>query len=257
VKPTGVRAAYNRSAEAWDAGPAAVYSRLAAALVARAPVAVSHARVLDLGAGTGAAGRAALDAGAREVVGVDLAEAMVRRLGPPIRGVHADACHLPLRADAVDRVGAAASLGHLPDPVAALRDARRVGTAVLASAFAEGWTHPAKAGVDAALAELGFVPPPWYVELKREVEPKVDGHGALAGSAAAAGYEDVRVAVVQVETGLDTPAALAAWRLGMAHLAPFVQTLTPPEREQAIAAAEAAVQGAPPLVIPMVVLAAR
>ena len=257
MKSAAMRTAYNRSAEAWDAGPAAVYSRLAAALVARTPVAIPGARVLDLGAGTGVAGRAALDAGARDVVGVDLAEAMVRRLRPPIRGVHADAAQLPFPRNSFDLVVAAYSIGHLPDPVGALREARRVGAAILASAFDAGWTHPAKAGVDAALAELGFVPPRWYVDLKRDVEPRVDGPAALGASAASAGYEDVSVTVVEVETGLDSPAALAVWRLGMAHLAPFVQTLTPPARARAVAAAEAAVEGAPALIVPMVVLAAR
>ncbi len=253
----GVRAAYNQSAEAWDAGPAAVYACLAGALVRCAPVPLPDARILDLGAGTGVAGRAALAAGARDVVGVDLAEAMLRRLGPPIRGVHADVSRLPFRAGAFDLVIAAYSLGHLPDPVGALREARRVGPAVLASAFADGWTHPAKAAVDAALVELGFAPPPWYVELKRDIEPRVGAPAALAATARAAGYDDVRVTVVDVATGVDTPGALAAWRLGMAHLAPFVRTLSPAQRQRATAAAEAAVRGAPPLVIPMVVLAAR
>jgi len=45
-----------------------VYARLAGALVAGPPVSLAGALVLDLGAGTGLAGRAALAAGARQVV---------------------------------------------------------------------------------------------------------------------------------------------------------------------------------------------
>jgi len=69
----GVRTAYNRSADAWTGGPEAVYDRLAEVLLASSPVPLEGARVLDVGAGTGAASRAALGAGARSVVAVDVA----------------------------------------------------------------------------------------------------------------------------------------------------------------------------------------
>lgn len=59
-----------------------------------------------------------------------------------------------------------------------------------------------------------------------------------------------------VPTGLSTPAELASWRLGMAHLAPFVRSLGPPHAAAARRAAEHAVAGAEPLAVSMVVLTA-
>jgi hypothetical protein len=60
---TGVRASYDAAAGGWASGPGPMYARLAGALIAAAPVPLAGRRVLDLGAGTGAAGRAALAAG--------------------------------------------------------------------------------------------------------------------------------------------------------------------------------------------------
>jgi SAM-dependent methyltransferase len=250
-----MQVAYDRSADAWTAGPEQVYARLAQTLVDAAPVPLGGARVLDLGAGTGVASRAALAAGAALVVAVDNAVGMLRR-GGSIPPVLAEACALPFAADSFDLVVAAISLGHVTDPVQALRETRRVGDALLVSAFEAGWTHPAKDAVDAALAPFGFRPPSWYVTLKRDVEPRVDDPANLAALATTAGYRDVSVRTVPVVTGLDTPAQLAGWRLGMAHVAPFVQALRAPERAAARRAAESTLVGAPPLVVPMVVLAA-
>lgn len=135
--------------------------------------------------------------------------------------------------------------------------ARRVGFAISASSFLAGWTHPAKAAVDRALAPLGFRVPGWYERLKRDVDPQVADPDRLKELASAAGYRDVAVQTVEVRTGLDTPAQLADWRLGMAYLAPFVASLAPQQRSVARSAAEAALDRSPPLVVPLVVLAAR
>jgi SAM-dependent methyltransferase len=248
--------AYDRSADAWTAGPERVYACLARSLVEAAPVPIDGARVLDLGAGTGVASRAALATGAALVVAVDNAVGMLRCGGGSIRPVLADACALPFEEGSFDLVVAAISLGHVTDPVRALRETRRVGGALLVSAFEAGWTHPAKVAVDEALAPFGFRPPPWYVALKRDVEPRVDDPSNLGALATSAGYGDVSVRTVLVATGLETPAQLAGWRLGMAHVAPFVQTLRPSERAAARRAAESALAGAPPLVVAMVVLTA-
>jgi len=56
--------AYSRTGAAWDAGPGRIYDRLSEELVARLPAGATG-DVLDLGAGTGAASRAAAAAGAR------------------------------------------------------------------------------------------------------------------------------------------------------------------------------------------------
>lgn len=253
----GVRAAYDASADGWVRGPEAVYERLAAAMLARSPVPLTGARVLDVGAGTGVTSRVALRLGAREAVATDLSSAMLRRRDPGLPAAVADAARLPFAAGGFDLVAAGCCLGHLPDPGQALREARRVAGAVVASAFAPGWTHPAKSAIDHALSAFGFVAPEWYVRLKRDVEPVVDDPASLAGLARDAGLSEVDVAVVPVPAGLRSPDQFVDWRFGMAHLAPFIATLPPDRLAEARAVCAAAVAGAPPLEIPLVVLSVR
>ena len=249
----GLRAGYDVAADDWAAGPGPMYDRLAAALVAAAPVPLAGRLVLDLGAGVGVAGRAVLAAGARRVVGADLSEGMLRR-GHGGSPVVADALALPFRDRSFDLVVAAFCLNHLDRVEAGLAEARRVGAALAASLFAPGWTHPAKDAVDEAVRSFGYRPPAWHTVLapgSRASDP-----GALAGHAAAAGFTDVRAYVTAVPTGLAAPAELAAWRLGMAHLAPFMRSLDPPARAAVRRAAEQAVADTGPLVVSMLVLTA-
>ena len=231
---TAVRAGYDAAAGGWASGPGPMYDRLAAALIAAAPVPLAGRRVLDLGAGTGAAGRAALAAGAGQVVAADLAVGMLRAAGPALHPVAADAAALPFRAGSFDLVAAAFCLNHLLDPAAALAEARRVGAALAASTFAAGWTHPAKDAVDAALRPFGYRSRPgtpasawtrtgWPAGRRRR------------------GFRRVRVRIVTVPAGLVTPAELAAWRLGLAQFAPFLRSLDAPARTAARRAAERAV----------------
>jgi hypothetical protein len=60
-----------------------------------------------------------------------------------------------------------------------------------------------------------------------------------------------------VPTGLDRPAQLAAWRLGMAHVAPFVGTLPAARQAELRRAAAAAAAGTGPLTVSILVLTAR
>ena len=249
-----VRAAYDAAAADWAGGPERMYAPLARALVAAAPLPVAGGRVLDLGAGTGVVGRAALAAGAARVVAADLAVAMLRRGGPAQHPVAADATALPFRDQAFDLVVAAFCLNHLSEPGAALREARRVGRGFAASTFAPGWTHPAKLAVDDALRPFGFQPPAWYLSLQREAGPAAQAPGRLAAQAAGAGFTDVQVRTMTVPTGLSDPAQLASWRLGMAQVAPFLQSLDAGQRAAARRAAEQAVAGTGPLVVSMLVL---
>ena len=254
---TELRAAYDAAAGDWAGGPEQMYARLAGALVAAAPVPLAGRSVLDLGAGTGVAGRAALAAGARLVVAADLATGMLRRAGPELHPVAADAATLPFRDGCFDLVLAALSLSHLVDLAAGLGEARRVGRAIAASAFAPGWSHPARAAVDEALVPFGYHPPGWYVRLKRETEPRAEDPDLFAGLAAAAGFRRVRLRTATVPTGLATPAQLASWRLGMANIAPFVSSLDPARRAELRRAAERAVSGLEPLVVSVTVLTAE
>ena len=252
----GLRGAYDAAAERWSDGPARLYGTLADALLSCAGP-VAGGRVLDLGAGTGVAGRAALAAGARSVVSADLALGMLRRCGRRLHPVAADVAALPFRDGSFDLVLAAFCLGHLPHLGAGLRETRRVGAALAASAFAPGWTHPAKAAVDEVLHSFGYQPPSWYLTFKRETEPRGSDPAALSAAAAAAGFTRVRLRTVTVATGLSTPAQLASWRLGMAHVAPFVRSLTTARQGELQRAAESAVAGTGPLVVSMLVLTAR
>ena len=252
-----LRTGYDAAAENWADGPGPMYAQLARVLVAAVPVPIVGRLVLDLGAGAGVAGRAALAAGARQVVAVDLSEGMLRRGGGG-RPVAADAVALPFRDGSFDLVVAAFCLNHLGSLAAGLAEARRVGAALAASVFAPGWTHPAKDAVDDAVRSFGYRPPAWHTALapgSRASDPKV-----LARCAAAAGFTRVRTHTTTVPTGLATPAELVAWRLGMAHVAPFMRSLDAPDRAAVRRAAEQAVAAAAgpmmPLVVSMVVLTA-
>jgi SAM-dependent methyltransferase len=229
---------------------------MADVLVAAAPEDVTGAVVLDVGAGTGPAARAARRAGAAAVVGIDVSPEMLRAGSGWDGAVVGDATRLPIRNRCVDLAVAACCLGHLPDPTAALVEWRRVSRAVVASAFLAGWTHPAKSIVDAVAARRGFVVPEWYSWLKSDVEPTVDDPVRLAALARGAGYTRVDVTTTAVDVGVRTPEQLVTWRMGMAHLAPFVASLGPGERSELRAECTDALGDAPPLVIPLVVLAA-
>ena len=248
----GVRAGYDAAAEDWADGPGPMYAQLARVLVAAAPVSPVGCLVLDLGSGAGVAGRAALAAGARQVVAVDLSEGMLRRGGGG-HPVVADAIALPFRDGSFDLVVAAFCLNHLSSLAAGLAEARRVGAAIAASMFAPGWTHPAKDAVDDAVRSFGYRPPAWHTNLQpgsRASDPK-----ELARCAAAAGFSRVEARTMAVPTGLATPAELVSWRLGMAHVAPFMRSLDAPGRAAVRRTAEQAVAAAP-LVVSMVVLTA-
>jgi len=253
----GLRAGYEAAADWWAAGPERVYAPLAAALVGAAARPAAGCRVLDLGAGTGVAGRAALAAGARQVVAADMAMPMLRRCRPTLRPVAADAAALPFASGRFDLVVAAFVLGHLGSLTSGLAEARRVGQELAASAFPAGWTHPAKTGVDAALRSYGYRPPAWYSAFKHETEARAGDPAVLAGRARAAGFTEVRVRTIVVPTGVSAPGQLASWRLGMAHIAPFLSSLDPAGQAGLRRAAVAAVTGCPPLTVPMVVLTAR
>ena len=257
----GVRPAYQAAAAAWAEGPERVYARLARALLAcagggAAGGGLAGCRVLDAGAGTGVAGRAALAAGARSVVCADAAPAMLSQCGRKLHPVAADMTALPFRDGRFDLVLAAFSLGHLDQPGGGLREARRVAARLAASSFAPGWNHPAKAAVDEVLGSFGYRPPSWYVTFKRDTEPRASDPAGLSREVAAAGYTDMGLQTVTVKVGLDSPGQLAAWRLGMAHVAPFVCALPAARQAELRQAAAAAVAGSGPLIVSMLVLTA-
>lgn len=251
-----VAAAYDDAASGWRGGAERVYARLADALVATSPVPLAGARVLDAGAGTAVAGQAALARGASQVVASDIAGAMLGFRGAQIEAVVADLARLPFADGSFDLTVAAFCLGHLPDPAAGMSELRRVGRAVVASAFTPGWTHPAKGAVDEVMTEFGFVIPDWYRRVKDDTEPAVNDAAGLAALARGAGFETVEVQQLEVDSGLESPAEVVAWRFGMAHLAPYVAGLPEAVLASARARAEAAVAGTGSVVIPILALSA-
>lgn len=196
-------------------------------------------------------GDAARKRGAARVVSTDLAPAM---LSAP--AVVADLVHLPFHDGAFDLALAGFVLGHLSKPEAGLRELRRVAAGVVASAFAEGWSHPAKRVVEQVLAERGYRPPAWYVAFKEDRERYVGDPARLISLARAAGYAEVRVEQCEVTVGAVTAGDLVAWRLGMAHHAPFLATLSPATRHTVRSEAEQQLADAPPVVVPVLGLIA-
>lgn len=248
--------AYDRGAESWRRGPEAVYARLADALVGAATIPLTGARVLDVGAGTATAARAALARGAASAFAVDLAAGMLRGRPEQVPAVVGDIARLPFGDGSFDLVTAAFCLGHLSDPGAGLREIHRVASAVVASAFPLGETHPAKVAVDDALARVGYRAPEWYMHQKDVLEPRIDDPDELRRLAAEAGFRDIVVHRLEVDTGLDTAEAAVVWRLGMAQLAPFVDSLDPDVRSRVRAVAEEAVAPFVPVVLPILALSA-
>ncbi|MGH9155694.1 MAG: class I SAM-dependent methyltransferase [Acidimicrobiales bacterium] len=231
-------AAYSATGGVWQRGPGRIYDRLAEVLVAGSPGPLVGARVLDVGAGTGAATRAVLAAGADAVVAVDAAFGMLAHHAaerPPAAA--GDAVALPFADAAFDAAVAAFSLNHLPDPAAGLREMARVtrrGGPLLAASYAAGDAHPVKAAVEAALSARGWTPDPWYVTMRAgaTAELATVAHGTVA--AAAAGL-DASVEVVHVPFPDLDAYDLVEWRLGLAQHAPFVARL-PPAEHDAVAA---------------------
>jgi SAM-dependent methyltransferase len=192
------------------------------------------------------------------VVAADVAPGMLRHCPRRLHPVAADATELPFADCGFDLAVAAFCLGHLTDIPACLAELRRVCGSIAASAFAPGWTHPAKPAVDEILAAAGFRPPDWYLTFKNQTEPRAADAGHLLRQFADAGFTSGRTRTVVVRTGVARPAELASWRLGMAHVAPWLASLSLPERAEVSHAAEAAVvaAGAPPLDVSMLVLTA-
>jgi len=182
--------------------------------------------------------------------------AVDRRRRPP--AVQCDATGLPLATGGVGGVVAAFSLNHVPDPVAALVECRRVaapGSPVLVSTYAAGDDHPAKAAVLEALTERGYAPPGWYVALATDVVPLLAEPDRCLAAAEQAGLAP-EVASVRVAFPELGPGDLVDWRLGMAQTAPFVAALPVGERATLRARAVALLGDAAPLVRSMLVLRA-
>lgn len=253
--------AYSATGTRWQTGPGLIYDRLADELVAAAPVAVGGADVLDLGAGTGAAGRAALNAGAARVVPIDAAVGMLRvdadRRPWPVCG---DARALPLRDASIDLAVAAFSLNHIGDPIPALREVSRVlrpGGGAVVGTYGADDTHPIKDVVERTLSGAGWCPPSWHRWLKGHASVALSTVESVRAATACADLRAVEVEHRRVPFPDLEPEQLVEWRFGMAQHAPFLATLTSARRSRLVAEACARLGECPPLVRSVIVLRFR
>lgn len=252
--------AYSATGASWQTGPGRIYDRLADELAARCPIPLSGATVIDVGAGTGAATRAAQRLGAATVA-VDLAIGMLEAgSDASTPAVVGDALALPFTSGAFDVALAAFSLNHLTDPTAGLRETTRVvrrGGAVLAAAYAVDDTHPVKAAVDAAAEPRGWTVPEWMGGIQRDAAPRLATVARAMAAANQAGCREAVAEHVLVPFPELDAADLVAWRLGMPHLASFMEQL--PSGERAALAVDAMDRlGDPPMLVrSVIVLIAR
>ena len=123
-----------------------------------------------------------------------------------------------------------------------MRRVVRPGGQVVAAVFGAAPASASKDAVDEVARDFGFRPPAWYVELKTRTEPLSNTPALLRGCAEAAGLEDIDVADITVDSGLDSPEAITAYRTGLAHVAPFVASLPAPRRTEFVDRAVAAVR---------------
>ena len=250
-----VRAAYDATGAAWDNGPRRIYAQLAAVLLDERAVSFDGAIAVDAGAGTGAATAELMRRGAH-VTAIDLSIGMLRRMSGAV--AVGDVLRLPIRNDVADITVAAFVLNHLPRPVDGLRELARVtrpGGVVFASVFGEGPAHASKEVIDKVASRYGFAVPDWYVRMKESFELQATTPQAVAALALQSGLRDGAAKLVTVTPAM-SDADVVNWRLGMAHLAPFVASLSPAQAKALADDACAAVMGMPPLEIQMVTLTA-
>lgn len=249
---SAIGAAYSASAAAWATGPARVYDRLAEVLVGRSPLPLAGRLVLDVGSGTGAATRALQNRGA-QVRALDAATGMIA--SGPAPGVVGDVRRLPFRDGSVGGVVAAFCLNHVDPPSDGLREALRVttpGGVVLASSYGQEPDHPVKAAVLDALVAAGYTFPPWYDAIQSGPVAALSTTDGMSSAADAAGLsaqvDDIEVAFPELGA-----ADLVAWRLGMAHNAPYFGRL-PADEQRAVLDHSLEALGAPPTLVRRIVV---
>jgi SAM-dependent methyltransferase len=237
--------AYQGVAAAWARGPAALYDRLASVAIARVANQLQGATVLDVGAGTGALCRALRTAGAIPVA-VDMSRDMLGQVGgAAAHSLVGDMCALPFSGGRFDAAVSGFAISHIDAPQVALTEMRRVVRShgwVIASVFGEAPASASKDAVDEVALDFGFRPPGWYVRLKTATEPRSNTPALLRACAESAGLGDIDVADFIVDSGFDTPESIAAYRTGLAHVAPFVASLPGPQRAEFVHRAVAAVR---------------
>jgi len=234
---------YAGAGRRWATGASLVYAPIAAELVGLSPHPLAGRRVLDAGAGTGAATVALLARGAHPVA-TDLSRDMLangaRHLAPC---AVADVRALPLADASVDDAVAAFVLNHLRDPEAGFAELVRVtrpGGAVLATVYSNASRSVVRDLLDEVAKQAGWRVPDWYLETKASAVPLLGSAPAMEAAARAAGLCGVSVEERPVDVGVTEPEQLVTYRYGQAHFAAWLDDIGP-ERTRALhrAAAEA------------------
>jgi ubiquinone/menaquinone biosynthesis C-methylase UbiE len=241
---TGLRAAYDGSGEAWARGPSRLFDLLANRVIEPFAARLRGTTVLDVGAGTGAVSRALQRAGASPVA-VDASADMLAHVGDSaLLTVVGDVCSLPFLDAAFDAAVSAFAISHVDDPVRALAEMGRVVRApglIVAPVFGAA-SNASKDVINEVAVQYGFEPPDWYRHLKAHTEPLTNTPDLLRGCANSAGLEAVVVDDIEVDSELSTPGDIVDYRVGMAHLAPFVHSLTAVQRRRFLRDATSAVR---------------
>jgi ubiquinone/menaquinone biosynthesis C-methylase UbiE len=232
---TELRTAYDGSGKAWARGPSRLFDLLANRVIEPFATRLRGATVLDVGAGTGAVSRALRRAGASPVA-VDASADMLAHVGDSaLLAVVGDVCSLPFLDAAFDAAVSAFAISHVDNPARALAEMRRVvrppGLIVVA-VFGAAPANVSKDVIHEVAVQFGYEPPPWYRHLKAQTEPLSNTPDLLRGCAQAAGLEAVVVDDIEVDSEISAPGDIVDYRTGMAHLAPFVSSLTAAQRER-------------------------
>ena len=237
--------AYEGVAAAWARGPAALYDKLATLTIESIALELAGAFVLDVGAGTGALCRALRMVDAIPVA-VDMSRDMLGLIGDAAAlAIVGDMCALPVSDDGFDAAVSGFAISHVDNPEHALAEMRRVvrpGGRVIAAVFGAAPAGASKDVIDEVAGDYGYVPPTWYVALKTRTEPRSNTPALLKGCAESAGLKDIDIADVIVDSGLDHPESITAYRTGLAHMAPFVASLPDDRRVEFINRAVGAVR---------------
>jgi SAM-dependent methyltransferase len=248
--------AYQGVADAWAHGPAALYDKLAALTIAGAATQLRGKLVLDVGAGTGALCRGLRTAGATPIA-IDTSTDMLRLIGDTAAlSIAGDMCALPFARGRFAAAVSGFAISHIDAPQDALREMRRVVQPhgwVIVAVFGAAPASPSKDAVDDVARDFGYQPPDWYVQLKTRTEPRSNTPTLLNECAATAGLGSIEITDVIVDPELKSPESIAAYRTGLAHMAPFVASLPDSTRiafvERAVAAVRKRGQAVRPRVL--------
>jgi ubiquinone/menaquinone biosynthesis C-methylase UbiE len=229
-----LRRAYERAGDAWAGGPSRLYDQLAIRVVESTGEQLRGCLVLDAGAGTGAVCRALGRVGATAIA-LDASADMLLHIGDAaLLSVVGDICAQPFLSASFDATVSAFTISHLETPDRALGEMRRVVKPqgwVIAAVFGASPSNASKDVVDRVAAGHGFVAPAWHKTLKTRTEPLTNTPELLRSCAEAAGLASIEVEDVTIDPGLESPAAMVEYRLGMAHLAGFAGSLAAAKRD--------------------------